>query len=444
MLTGGRTVRIGVTGLARAGKTAFLTSVAANLLALGAGRPVLPGLGKQMGRVQSIQIAPAGADRLPRFDYRRHLAALTADPPVWPERTSAAALLAFDVVLGRERFGLTLPSRRIRIEMLDYPGEWLLDLPLLQTPFADWSAGVLARLQTPAYAGIAKDFLAFSLSLPSAAPVHEELALAGHKLYVRTLQRLRDESRLALLQPGRFLMPAPGAAPGWMPFFPLAGQGGLTALLSERYDRYVDAVREDLADPMFGNLDRIVVLADLLTALHAGPVAFADASGALAAAAGALRWRRSWLDSVMALARFSLPPRVINRLAFAATKADHVAEGQRGNLTGLLRDAARGTGEGDVTTSYFAIAAVRCTEDFVWTLEGRPVSAVRGRRIGDERLGRSYPGEVPDRMPGPTFWDHPFLELPEFEPRRPPDGGRGGVPELGLDPLLGFLLEDVL
>ena len=30
---GGRTLRIGVTGLARAGKTAFLTSVAANLLA---------------------------------------------------------------------------------------------------------------------------------------------------------------------------------------------------------------------------------------------------------------------------------------------------------------------------------------------------------------------------------------------------------------------------
>lgn len=437
-------MRIGVTGLARAGKTAFLTSVAANLLALGAGRPVLPGLGAQMGRVQSIQIAPTGADRLPRFDYRRHLAALTADPPAWPERTSAAAVLAFDLVIGRERFGLPLPPRRIRLELLDYPGEWLLDLPLLQIPYAKWSAEVLRRLQTPAYAGLARDFLAFSLALPAAAPVHEALALAGHKLYVRTLQRLRDEAKLALLQPGRFLMPAPGEAPGWMPFFPLNGQGGLAGLLAERYDRYVEAARLDLADPMFGNLDRIVVLADLLTALHAGPVAFADASGALAAAAGALRWRRSWMESALALARFKLPPRVITRLAFAVTKSDHVAERQRGNLVRLLRDAARGTGEGDVTTGYFAIAAVRCTEDFVWTLEGRPISAVRGRRIGDERLGRSYPGEVPDRMPDPAFWDHPFLELPEFEPRRPPDAGRGGVPEQGLDALLGFLLADIL
>ncbi len=414
------------------------------MLALGNGRPVLPGLGKKIGRVQSIQIAPSGAERLPRFDYRRHLAALTADPPAWPERTSAAAVLAFDLVIGRERFGLTMPPRRIRLELLDYPGEWLLDLPLLQTSFRDWSAGVLSRLQTPAYAEIARDFLAFSLSLPAQAPVHEELAVAGHKLYVRTLLRLRDEARLALLQPGRFLMPAPGEAPGYMPFFPHAGEGGLAALLAERYDRYVDAARQDLAEPMFGNLDRIVVLADLLTALHAGPVAFADASGALAAAAGALRWRRSWLDSALALTRFELPPRVITRLAFAATKSDHVAERQRGNLLSLLRDAARGTGEGDVTTGYFAIAAVRCTEDFVWTLEGRPVSAVRGRRIGDERLGRSYPGEVPDRMPDAAFWAHPFLELPQFEPRRPPENGRGGVPELGLDALLGFLLADIL
>ena len=39
-----RTMRVGVTGLARAGKTALLTSIAANLLAAGAGLPALPAL----------------------------------------------------------------------------------------------------------------------------------------------------------------------------------------------------------------------------------------------------------------------------------------------------------------------------------------------------------------------------------------------------------------
>ena len=42
------TVRIGITGLARAGKTALLTSLAANLLALSAGRPALPAVSDRL------------------------------------------------------------------------------------------------------------------------------------------------------------------------------------------------------------------------------------------------------------------------------------------------------------------------------------------------------------------------------------------------------------
>jgi hypothetical protein len=34
--------------------------------------------------------------------------------------------------------------------------------------------------------------------------------------------------------------------------------------------------------------------------------------------------------------------------------------------------------------------------------------------------------------------------LPHFEPMQLPDGGRLGVPNIGLDALLAFLLEDVV
>ena len=130
-------------------------------------------------------------------------------------------------------------------------------------------------------------------------------------------------------------------------------------------------------------------------------------------------------------------------MAFAATKADHVADRQRGNLAALMRSLTEVPGS-SVKTGHFAIASVRCTEDFVWTLEGRPVSAVRGRVLGQQVMTRSYPGEVPDRPPEGDFWAHPFLALPHFEPMRLPDGGRFGVPNIGLDALLTFLLEDVL
>src|SRR5471030_1345423 len=95
------TIRIGVTGLARAGKTALLTSLAANLLATGAGMATLPALSVRLGRRRfHVAVAPAGADGLPRFDYAAHLAALAADPPGWPARTGAVSLLALDLQIG--------------------------------------------------------------------------------------------------------------------------------------------------------------------------------------------------------------------------------------------------------------------------------------------------------------------------------------------------------
>ena len=425
-----RTLRIGVTGLARSGKTVLLTSLAACLLAPNA----------LDGRIRAARLAPSGAASLPRFDHAGHLAALAADPPRWPRRTDSVSLLALDLELG-------LPTRRVRLELLDYPGEWLLDLPLLEQSFQNWSASVLARLRQPQWATITRDFLAFSTGLPAAAAMDEALAEAGHRLYRTTLIRLRDEAGLSMLQPGRFLMPAPGASPPWERFFPALGSGGLHTLLTRRYDAYVDAVRRDLVSPLFGQVDRLVVLADLLSALHTGPLAFADARAALGSAASALRWRGSWLDAFAALAQLRLPARVIRRVAFAATKSDHVALRQRGNLASLMGrivEIGPATAQGGRPDAVFAVAAARCTEDFVWTLDGHPVSAVRGRVLGERQLTRSYPGEVPDSPPDAAFWTHPFLDLPAFEPMRLPEGGRRGLPNIGIETLLCFLLEDLL
>ncbi len=428
-----RTVRIGVTGLARAGKTVLLTSLAANLLAPGA-------LG---GRVRRAVLAPSGAETLPRFDHAAHLAALAADPPRWPARTDAVSLLALDLELGSG----SLPPRAVRLELLDYPGEWLLDLPLLELSFEDWSASVLQRFRRPGLEAATRDFQAFAAALPAGATADEALAASGHRLYVATLERLRDAHGLSLLQPGRFLMPSPGPQAPWTRFFPLVGSSPLAGLLRRRYDAYVAATREALVSPLFGQIDRLVVLADLLGALHTGPDAFADAQAALGAASAGLRWQGSWLSALASLAALRLPPRVIRRVAYAASKADHVSERQRGNLAALM-GALTGQPDGRLrhegSSGSFAIAAARCTEDFTWSLDGHPVSAVRGRLLGDERLTRSYPGEVPDRPPGPEFWTHPFLALPAFEPARLSRGGRVGVPNIGLDALLGFLLEDLL
>ncbi|HYF06732.1 MAG TPA: YcjX family protein, partial [Acetobacteraceae bacterium] len=163
-LIGQERVRLAVTGLSRAGKTVFLTSLIANLLAAGAGRRTLPALDPLLnGRLKRVAIRPAGTETTPRFDPDAHLAALAADPPRWPARTEDLSTLSLMIeVERRSPLGALLGTRSVTLELLDYPGEWLLDLPMLGQSYAEWSAATLARLRsTPAHQEAARPFLDF-------------------------------------------------------------------------------------------------------------------------------------------------------------------------------------------------------------------------------------------------------------------------------------------
>ena len=106
------TIRIGITGLARAGKTALLSSLAANLLALSAGR-------HSRSHPTSPHLLPTHHNgRLGRRLYH-----------CWPLTSMCR---------GKDCLPPLAPQG-LRLEFLDYPGEWLLDLPLLGQSFADWS-----------------------------------------------------------------------------------------------------------------------------------------------------------------------------------------------------------------------------------------------------------------------------------------------------------------
>ncbi|WP_304614927.1 YcjX family protein, partial [Paracoccus sp. (in: a-proteobacteria)] len=67
-------IRIGVTGLSRAGKTVFITSLVANLLERGRMSSLRAAAD---GRLKAVWLQPQPDDTIPRFDFERHLAALT-------------------------------------------------------------------------------------------------------------------------------------------------------------------------------------------------------------------------------------------------------------------------------------------------------------------------------------------------------------------------------
>ncbi|RYJ02807.1 MAG: hypothetical protein EON47_06285, partial [Acetobacteraceae bacterium] len=135
-------IRLAVTGLTRAGKTVFITSLVANLLAAGRGKRTLPLFEAAAGgRLRSVRLVPSASEALPRFDVEAHLAALAADPPAWPGRTDDLSTLELTLELDRagsfgSLLGSVIGSRTITLELLDYPGEWLLDLPMLDQGYA--------------------------------------------------------------------------------------------------------------------------------------------------------------------------------------------------------------------------------------------------------------------------------------------------------------------
>ncbi len=83
-------IRLGVTGLARSGKTVFITSLVANLLNRGRMAQLQAAA---EGRITAAYLQPQPDDTVPRFDYEAHLGALTAREPHWPDSTRAISEL---------------------------------------------------------------------------------------------------------------------------------------------------------------------------------------------------------------------------------------------------------------------------------------------------------------------------------------------------------------
>src|ERR1700743_3947984 len=78
------TVRLGVPGLSRAGKTVFITALVHGLVR-GGRFPVFESLAT--GRIARARLAPQPDDAVPRFDYENHLRHLIDDRR-WPNSTA--------------------------------------------------------------------------------------------------------------------------------------------------------------------------------------------------------------------------------------------------------------------------------------------------------------------------------------------------------------------
>ncbi|MDB5541360.1 MAG: Amino acid regulated cytosolic protein, partial [Devosia sp.] len=361
------TLRLGVTGLSRAGKTIFITALIHNLLTGGR----LPGFAALTeGRFIGARLAEHPDAGIPRFAYEQHLAALTGKHPHWPESTRKISQLRLTLKFQSKRWvsGMFGPTV-LNLDIVDYPGEWLLDLPLLSLSFAEWSDQALWRAELPLSRPEAERYLnqlQQSDASKEATDVDAERLAAAFTDYLR---RSREDGRaLSTLPPGRFLMPGDLEGSPALTFAPLPSPAGpvrsssLYAMLERRYEAYKAIVVQPFFRDHFARLDRQVVLVDTLRALNAGPAAVADLETALTDILACFRQGDN-----NPLTR--LVARRIDRILFAATKADHIHSSSHDRLEAvmnrLVADAARKALFAGAQTRSMAIAAIRATRESV-------------------------------------------------------------------------------
>jgi predicted YcjX-like family ATPase len=454
------TVRLGITGLSGAGKTVFITALV-HALTQGGRFPVFEALAS--GRIARARLAPQPDDTVPRFDYEAHWRDLV-EARRWPQSTRQISELRLIIDYQSARGA----ARKLTLDLVDYPGEWLLDLVLLEMTFAEWSALTLRLSREPARRALAKDWHAHLSGLDGAAVVDEVQAVEAARLFTAYLRACRDQRHaLSLLPPGRFLMPGDLAGSPALTFAPLEtpktalDRQSLWALMDRRFEVYKDQVVRPFFRQHIARLDRQVVLIDALAALNAGPAALTDLENTLADILRAFRPGRSTILSSV------FRPR-ISRIAFAAAKADllHQQSHDRlerlmARLIGRARERAQVAG---AMTDVIALAAVRATREAEVTAGGERLDAIVGVPEAGERLGAEtfdgerelaiFPGELPEDPDVLLNNTSAFAGTAEgtdldaayrFVRFRPPSlTAQSGLPHVRLDRALQFLLGDRL
>ena len=436
-------VRLGVTGLSRAGKTVFITSLVANLLH--------PGRMSQLRSAATVQfqstfLQPQPDDTVARFEYERSLDALLAAILIWPDGAKTISLLrlSFRLVPSDMLSALSRP-RMLHLDIVDYPGEWLLDLS-----YEQWAAAALASAEKRQEAWA---FYALLSGVDSSAPFDDVTASSLAVTYTGYLQQAR-RAGFSNLTPGRFLLPGELAGSPVLTFAPLligeAGKGSFQAEMKRWFEAYKSKIVKPFFRDHFAKLDRQIILVDLLKSLTDGPGAIADMERAMGAILAAFRpGRRGFLKEVLRRKR-------IDRILFAASKTDHLHHLQHPALTTMVEaltqsvlDKARFRG---ALTAAMSIAALRSTVEMELSSDGRALPGVKGLAQFGGKTVRFYLGEFPNSSTlvlsqarsGSLDWDSGLFADQNFAPSQLSLAPGVGPPHIRLDKSVEFLIGDLL
>ncbi len=428
--TGSKHIKIAITGLSRSGKTVFISSLIDQLLH----QNRLLSLSVQKSAFKASIKAPL--HNAQRFDYYSLIEVMKREHK-WPRGTDSIThtVLEFE---SKSRFAF-MNNKTFSIELIDYPGEWLLDLSLLELEYEQWSVQSLQWLMSLDDEE-ADTYLESVDSLDSRSK-GMELELMLHTQYKNLLSNLKTR-HYSRITPGRFIMPSDLANDPILHFAPIKkSDSALHEVYKMRYEAYVKEVVKDIHLEHFRGFERQVVLVDVIEALQSGYGCYSDMRAGLSDMLKLYNHKNKNFISQW------LSPSIKNVL-FVATKADQVSASQHANFSLLLEEMV-GVLRHELDISHIKtdtqlVSALKSTVSIEKKHEGMKLSFVRGILSEDGKLHDLYPGEMPSHFPNKNSWDTEAYAYKGFLPPRREYSADEALEHINMDKVIEKLIGDLL
>lgn len=423
-------IKIAITGLSHSGKTVFITSLIDQLL--------------YQDKLKAVTLSNASfkvgikppQKNFKRFDYYTLINKLKHEY-VWPKGTNDIShiLLEFE---SKSRFSF-FNNSKFTLELIDYPGEWLLDLTLLELSFEEWSVKTIALLKEIDDIQVKQYLKTISSIDKNTKDPREEVKI--HTEYKELLIYLK-KNHYSLLTPGRFIIPSDLINDPILHFAPIdVNATELAKVFQEKYNRYVKEVVREIHLEHFKRFQRQVVLVDVIEALQNGHKCYRDMKAGLKSMLYLYDHKNKNFIS-----QWFTPS--IKKVLFVATKADQVAASQHENFSRLLNDMIQELRHdmdiSHIQTDTQVIASLKSTITIEKKYEGMMLSFIRGILKDDAKLHDLYSGEMPSKFPNKVEWNTANYGYKNFLPPIKPYREDEPLEHINMDKVIKKLIGDFL
>ena len=444
-------VKLAVTGLSGSGKTAFITALVKQLTTQANDKnlPFFDVMREQ--RHIATKVVPQEALKVPTFDYPRALNALLPSDgmPTWPASTERinTLRLAIKYQSASGLRGHFSPQSTLYLDIIDYPGEWLLDLPMLEQSYSQWCEQQYPLLLQHPRVNTSSEFLNALDQLDLNAPVDESVLAQIAELYQHMLVGLKKDTKLAMLQPGRMLMPGDLKGAPLLLFFPVNFKqvnsddiiaGSNLEHLIKRFNAYVKEVVKPFYNEHFKHFDRQIVLVDVLSALNEGHETLQEQSSVINQLLAHFNYGESGFFK-----RLFKPN--IDKILFAANKSDHISAKHHKDLAllldSLVHEQTNYLKFDGVQIETMAMSSITATQPRQVTDKGQTLECIYGKPLNEQDWLTYLPPQPPNRMLNKNEWPAQGFEFLSFAPMPTSDKQ---LKHIRLDHVMQYLLGDKL